>query len=139
MDVSVDPKDEVVCSCQRDGDVSVWAAPTIGAPHDATEPARILRPADALAGDDDDEDVDVPEPNAVAINWNGTLACCPYARRRRESRAARRGYRAPRGESTWHSPHGRSTRHPAVAPRPCPADDPRGAPRRGPRPARLFG
>ena len=20
----------------------------------------------------------VPEPNAVALNWNGTLACCPY-------------------------------------------------------------
>ena len=73
MDVVTDADHKFVCSAQRDGDVAVWKVPD-EAPFYASDPAQLLRVSEQR----DDAD-DHPEPNAVAINWNGTLVCCPYS------------------------------------------------------------
>ena len=73
MDVVTDADHKFVCSAQRDGDVAVWKVPD-ESPFYASDPAQLLRVSEQQ-GDGDDH----PEPNAVAINWNGTLVCCPYS------------------------------------------------------------
>ena len=75
MDVTTDMDYKFVCSAQRDGDVAVWKVPPDDFPFYVTDPAQLLR---TDANRDDDDDDEHPEPNGVAINWNGSLVCCPY-------------------------------------------------------------
>lgn len=73
MDVAADNDLKFFCCAQHDGDVAVWKTPATepGRPFYATDPSQILRSTE--------NGEDQPEPNAVAINWNGSLVCCPYS------------------------------------------------------------